>query len=307
MRSAVSVAILVSASFLLAGCSGDKGKEDFHYVCANGLEIHGDDHPTANSTADLAKYCPKSSTSGSKTNTTSQAPNVLPTLVLTVTDDNGTPTPVTLLDGNLTFSAVGSTDSDGSIAGIAVTVTDSNTTRTATLYDAAKKEFKDATFSFDRAGPVNVTVAMVDDRAGFVVNQTKVYVNQLVTKSGGAIQLPSGGQALPGMDACEGGDNLVEAPYFKTVSIDVVPGATRIDVTAGSGGDDALMTICAADFTRLSDEKVAGMVSTLPGVVIPTPSGTTFNFVGVYSDTAQGMDTDVSILVHYEPQAAAAA
>src|SRR5688572_529771 len=124
MRS-VPVAILLSTAVLLAGCSGG-GEDDLHYTCPGGAEVHGEDHPDANTTTDLAKFCPGSTTSGSRSNTTSQAPNVLPTLLLTITDDNGTETPVTLKGGNLTFDAAGSTDSDGSIAGIAVTVTDSN-------------------------------------------------------------------------------------------------------------------------------------------------------------------------------------
>src|SRR5688572_29100225 len=162
MRS-VPVAILLSTAFLLAGCSGGDGGDELHYVCSNGTEIHADDHPEVNATKaeDLAKFCPGGSTStGSRSNTTSAAPNVPPTLVLKITNPDGEETPVTLVDGNLTFDATGSTDSDGSVAGIAVTVTDSNVTRTATLYDAAKKQFTTATFMFDRPGPVNVTVAM---------------------------------------------------------------------------------------------------------------------------------------------------
>ncbi len=308
MRS-VPVAILVSSAFLLAGCSGGGEGDELHYVCPGGVEVHQDDHPSANTTTDLAKFCPKTSTSGSRSNSTSAAPNVLPTLVLTITDDSGVATPVTFVDGNLTFDAAGSTDADGSVAGIAVTVTDSNTTRTATLYDAGKKLFKTATFTFDRAGPVNVTVAMVDDRAGFTVNQTHVYVNEEQLVGGGTITFPMGHQLPEGADACEGGEDIADAQYFKPHSLTVLAGATRIDATAVS--TSAILTICAPSgetHVPVSPVKVQGTVSTTPGVELPTPVGIAHYVVGVFNGgSTPNMDDHVLVTVHYEPQPAAAA
>jgi hypothetical protein len=311
MRSVLPVAILVLTSFVLAGCSGGGDDDDLHYVCANGTEIHSDDHPEANATKadDLAKFCPGSSTSksGSKSNSTASKPNVLPNLVLKITNDTGAETPIILLDGNLTFDATGSTDSDGTVAGIAVTVTDSNTTRTATLYDAGKKQFKPATFKFDRPGVVNVTVAMVDDRAGFTVNQTKVYVNHPQNNVNGVVQVPSNG-AVPSDagDPCVGaGNTLIDSAYFKTVSIMVAQNATKIEVT--SVDPAALMTICSPEDTVLSAVKAKGFVETTAGIALPPPAGITSYKVGMFSADKPQMSTEVNIVVHYEPQAAAAA
>ncbi|HUR24426.1 MAG TPA: hypothetical protein VM327_00235 [Candidatus Thermoplasmatota archaeon] len=299
MRSVVPVAILVLTSILMAGCAKDGGEEHLHYVCANGTEVHEDAHPEANATKaeDLAKFCPKSSTSGSKSNTTSQAPNVMPTLVLNITDDGGNVTPVTMLDGNLTFSAVGSKDADGTIAGIAVTVTDSNTTRTATLYDAAKKEFKDATFKFDRPGVVNVTVAMVDDRAGFSVNQTHVYVDHLQVLAPSKIQVPFGGGDS---DICKGGPHaLVEASWWKSYSFVVAGNASWIEATATAGE----IAICSAapqgEREQLSDT-TGTEVSTPPGTPLPPPVGINSYQIGAFGDEPS-QEVGATVLVHYEP------
>ena len=317
MRSA-PVAILLSTAVLLAGCSGGDGEDELHYTCPGGVEIHQDDHPDANTTADLAEFCPGSTTSGSRSSSTSQAPNVLPTLVLKVSDDGGNETPVTMLDGNLTFDASGSTDSDGSIAGIAVTITDSNTTRTATLYDAGKKQFKPATFKFDREGVVNVTVAMVDDRAGFTVNQTHVYVNNLQVIPEQTIQAAGGSSAVD-ESGCNGNDPLVDSFYVKPFTFSLVPGATFVEATVTTHDSlpdpapdetSATITICSlpdADGVRaaLSDSGDS-TVRTFPDAALPAPTGTDFYQVwataGVPNTTA-----GVTVLVHYEPEAAAAA
>lgn len=309
MRS-VPVAILVSSAFLLAGCSGGDG-DDLHYVCANGLEIHGEDHANATKVEDLAKFCPKSSTSGSKSNSTSAAPNVLPTLVLKITDMGGNVTPITLLDGNLTFDATGSTDPDGTIAGIAVTVTDSNTTRTATLYDSGKKQFKTATFTFDRPGVVNVTVAMVDDRAGFTVNQTHVYVNEVVVTS--AYQMNGiGGEGLG--NQCDDGDvfdALTSSNFYKELNFNTVAGLTWIEATVT---DDALITICtphpdANDVetggTPVSPQ-AAGAVQSTPGTVLPPANGTQTYYLAAYSAGPQS-NVQGTVTIHYEPDTRAAA
>ena len=307
MRSVVPVALLVLTSFLMAGCAKDGGEDELHYVCADGKEIHADDHPEANATqaSDLAKFCAKSTTTGSRSNSTSQAPNVSPILILNITDNGGNATNVTLLDGNLTFSAEGSSDPDGSIAGIAVTITDSNTTKTATLYDAAKKEFKSATFTFDRPGPVNVTVAMVDDRAGFSVNQTKVYVNQVIQLGASNIQA---GPAPVGFDSCTGGTDvgpvngdLYEASFYKKNSINVVAGVTMIEAV-----DDAAtqLTICGPDDQAKSEQ--GNPTATAPGTELPPPSGVASYYVTSYADEPQTMTAPL-VTVHYEPQTAAAA
>lgn len=307
MRAAVLVALLVTSAALLAGCSGKKQDDNHSFTCPNGttldLEKFPDHH---NATFSPVSHCPHASTSAS--NSTSEAPNQLPILKLKITDGKNE-TSVTLKDGNLTFDATGSSDPDGQVTGIAVTVQDSNTTRTATLFDAAKKIFKPATFKFDRPGPVNVTVAMVDDRAGFSVNQTHVYVNHLQAKEGQVIHLPSQGGAAPaGMDPCKGASGtasegaIVDANYFKSIDFDLFAGATRVDVTAAEGAS-AHLTICTPDDAALGSGD--GTATTDPGVALPPPAGVASYSVGVYSNDKPEMSTAMTVLVHYEPQKAA--
>lgn len=305
MRVAVPVAILLSASILLAGCSGGGDDEHLHYVCSNGTEIHADEHPEVNATKaeDLAKFCPGSSSTGSRSNSTSAAPNVLPTLVLKITDSGGNETPVTMLDGNLTFDASGSTDSDGQVAGIAVTVTDSNTTRTATLYDAAKKQFKTATFTFDRPGTVNVTVAMVDDRAGFSVNQTHVYVNHPQTSGGQTIQVPNADSLDPVSGSnCGGptGNPLTDGNTWKNFPVTIAENATWLEAVVTSG--NAVITLCSPDGSTELSEKGASIAST-PGTPLPAPSGTASYYFGAFGRPVAGQATNIviDVIVHYEP------
>lgn len=306
MRSVVPVAILLLTSLLMAGCAKDGGEDDLHYVCANGTEIHSEDHPEANATKaeDLAKFCTKSSTSGSRSNTTTQAPNVAPVLVLKISDDGGNATPVTMLGGNLTFDATGSTDADGSVAGIAVTVTDSNTTRTATLYDAAKKQFKTATFKFDRPGRVNVTVAMVDDRAGFTVNQTHVYVNHEQVVGGAEIIGPPPPEIS---SECSGGGQAVIAEsYFKEYSFVVVANATFVEAVATAGS----ITICsphpAAGEPGTPLSNTGAEVITTPGVPLPAPTGIQSYYIGATANPPR-QAVGATVIVHYEPDTRAAA
>ena len=306
MRS-VLVALLVTSAALLAGCSDDGGHEHETYTCPNGTELHIDELPGHdNATFNPLSHC----RGGSSGNTTSQAPNVLPTLQLTVTDDGGNATLVGTLNGNLTFSAAGSADSDGSITGIAVSVTDSNTTRTASLYDATAKAFKSATFKFDRPGVVNVTVALVDDRAGFAVNQSKVYINHPQTLQGANIQAPGGSELGAVCDEGDGGP-IVGANYFKPFNFALFPGATLVEATATAtgatfpAGGTPSLTICAPDgadgYTAVSDTAEDAVTSNAP---LPPPKGTESYRVGVTIGDLPNQNVSVSVVVHYEPQAA---
>ncbi len=312
MRSAVFVAILVATSALLAGCSSKK--DDDHedaYTCPDGTVLDLEQFPDHHeSTFNPLSHCPKK---GSSSNSTSLAPNVLPMLKLKVTDDGGNATNVTMLDGNLTFDATGSMDMDGQITGIAVSVTDSNTTRTASLFDATTKAFKTAKFKFDRPGVVNVTIALVDDRAGFTVNQTKVYVNHPQAIASQNIQLGGGSQLV---DSTCGGmaddpsgtiqGNLYESPMYKEYPFALYEGATFVEATS-TGGD---ITICsphvegAFDSTPVSER---GAGATTSNAALPAPVGTQSYYVSATLGPGPGADVAVSVVVHYEPQAAAAA
>jgi hypothetical protein len=301
MRS-VPVAILLLASFVLAGCAGGGDDDHIHYQCpGGGPEIHGEDHPSANTTADLAKFCPSTGTGGSATSTTTQAPNIPPVLVVKTFDSMGNETKVTLLRGNLTFSAEGSSDPDGEISGIAVTVTDSNQTRTASLYDAVSRQFKTATFTFDRPGVVNVTVAMVDDRAGFTVNQSHVYVNHLQTLGPQSILLPGG---IGGN--CDEAD-LTNAQYYKPMDFTVAANASFIEATITSGS--GTLTICSPPPEPRAISNTGSSVVTNEGEALPAAVGTQSYFVGVKRSPSASTSSDItiSVLVHYEPREAAAA
>lgn len=305
MRS-VLVALVVMSAALLAGCASKGGGTDpATYTCPDGKKLNLDDIPGS----DNATFNPlsKCGGTGTRSNTTASAPNVLPTLVLTTTDDGGNVTNVTMLDGNLTFSAEGSTDPDGSITGIAVSVTDSNTTRTATLYDSATKSFKSATFSFDRPGVVNVTVAMVDDRAGFTVNQSKVYVNHLQVGVSQNIALP-GGSPAPGATDCFIGDSetggpIIGAQFWKEISVTVADGATMIEAIAEESSETGVgtvaMTVCDPAANPMS-EADNPTVTNVPGP-FPAAPGTDNYFLGVTSSTEPRVDFVPTILVHYEP------
>lgn len=296
MRSAVLVALLVTSAAMLAGCS-KKDDDDHSYSCPNGTTIDLEKYPDHhNATFNAASHCPGYTTS--KSNSTSLPPNQLPILKLKVTDGKNE-TKIALLNGNLTFDAAGSSDPDGSVTGIAVTIQDSNTTRTAALFDPAKKTFKTATFRFDRPGVVNVTVAMVDDRAGFTVNQTHVYVDQVFLPPAQSLQAPNPDPIGATTPACGGFNPLIDAQYYKPFDFPVVAGATWVEATATS---EALLTICSPDDAALSPEKV-NPVQTTPATPLPPPAGIDSYYVSAYLDTGPNAQVSVqpTITIHYEP------
>lgn len=312
---ALLVATLVFVA-ALAGCSGKKGSDDdhLHYECPDGTEIHGDDYEGVleNITVDFLKTkCPKSGTgTGTKTNTTTLGPNKLPVLVLNITDDAGNVTNVTMLDGNLTFSAKGSHDPDGQVSAIAISVTDSNTTRTKALYDGAKKVFTDATFKFDRPGVVNVTIAMVDDRAGFNNSAFPVFVNHLQLLPGGTIAVPAHQAPSQAADPCKGASGtlgnsgpLVDAQYFGTDSFQVHWGATFVEATPDP---NTRITICDPAGNAISPTKQTTRIETNPDVVLTVPAATQSYQIGYYANTAN-TNSGATVIVHYEPRPAAAA
>jgi hypothetical protein len=321
MRALLVAALVFVAA--LAGCSGKKGDadEDLHYKCSDGTEVHSDDYAEAleNLTEDsqikdfLKTKCPKSgSGTGSKSNSTSLAPNVLPILKLNVTDAGGNATLVTLKGGNLTFSAAGSSDPDGTISAIAITVKDSNQTRTRSLYDATTKKFTSAKFVFDRAGPVNVSVAMVDDRAGFTTNVSHVYINEKFH-----IEAPLDPDPQVANDACEGArptfgtagqegsGPVVDSRYFKSATFTVSGVAQYIEATPTK----AKVTICDPEYAPISDAKQTTTVLSNNAEPLPPPLGAKAYSVGMYlaSPGAPGTATSVDVTVHYDPRPAAAA
>jgi len=306
MRSAAFVAILVATAALLAGCSSSKKDTELLYTCpATGtvtahVTISGSAHPSVNTTAGLAKFCPGAR---SATNSTSLAPNILPVLTLVIRDQGGNKTNVTMLDGNLTFDATGSHDPDGQVTGIAVTVQDSNQTRTAALFDPVKKAFKPATFKFDRPGKVNVTVAMVDDRAGFTINQTHVYVDQ--SQDLGSHNFQAGDLSKAGNDGCAGFDKIPGQTATNELlsyqfSIASVPGLTQI-VASWTGDADGI--ICDPSGNPVSPGGASPQTTT---GALPPPQGINGYTLVVYSTggptpPATANTVTASSVVHYEP------
>lgn len=314
MRALLVAAVVFVAA--LAGCSGKKGDDHEHltYTCPNGTVISEEDYEGVldNITVDFLKTkCPKSgSGSGSKSNTTSLAPNVLPTLKLTVKDFAGNVTNITFVDGNLTFDATGSMDPDGTISAIAISVQDSNTTRTRSLYDFATKTFTPVMFSFDRPGVVNVSVAMVDDRAGFTNNVTHAYVNQMVEVGGEDLVAPAE-QNTDMTDPCVGARNVLDdaAPlahsyYFVSKGVAIVNGATFIEATPNA---DSLITICTPDGTAISDPvKSDAKVTSTNTEPLTVAKATESYQIAFYAGGAQAT-VGATVIVHYEPRPAAAA
>lgn len=315
MRVLLVAAIVLIAA--LAGCSGKKGGHDeLHYTCPDGTVIHGDDYEGVleNITTDFLKTkCPKAGGVGSKTNTTNSAPNVLPVLKLNITDAGGNATNVTLKDGNLTFDATGSFDPDGVLSAIAISVKDSNQTRTKPLYDLASKKFSPATFKFDRVGPVNVSIAMVDDRAGFNTTTLQVFVNEMQHLGGDDI-VGGGGSGGPAADACKGasgvsgplGGTIFDSYYFKAPGFNVVAGAQFIEAIPGSNN---LVTICDPAGNAISSpvRSDAPVTSTNTEPLAPPPATDSY-YIGIYAKPSPGqVETSVDVIIHYEPRPAAAA
>lgn len=315
MRALLVAALVFVAA--LAGCSGKKGDDEIHYLCSDGVEIHADDYEgafpdnfTESQVKDFLKTkCAKAGGSGSKTNTTASAPNVLPVLKLKVTDGTGNATNVTVKGGNLTFDATGSFDPDGTLSAIAISVKDSNQTRTLPLYEAASKKFVPAFFKFDRPGIVNVSIAMVDDRAGFNTTSTKAYVNEVIGIDCCNLAVPASDAPSQFADPCKGASGtvpngsgpLVDSNYFKGSQFAVTAGATYIVATPAT---DTLVTICDPTGAAVSDAKSNAAVTSNQPIV--TPSGTDSYTIGFYVETPNAR-AKAEVVVHYEPQPAAAA
>lgn len=309
MRAALLAASLIFVA-ALAGCA-DKGKDsDFHVTCPGGKELHSEDFTNVTTTADLLKKCPGATTTRTTTSTPS-TPNVFPVAKLAVTDAGGNATAVSFLGINLTFDASGSSDSDGNITGAAVSVADANQTRTASLFDPVAKKFKSAVFAFDRPGPVNVTLAIVDDRAGFTTNTTVLYINEVVTKGSTPIQVPAALLAgeSPLHHPCLGAGAelgnqgpIVHTQYFNMESIPLQPGATFVEVVSEQA---VVMTICDPTGVAVSPELQADKVTS--NKPLPLPADGTENYHVAFYASEPGATTAVTMTIHYEPVAAATA
>ncbi len=216
-------------------------------------------------------------------------PNVPPTVALLVFDDGGNETRQVMLGGNLTFDASGSVDSDGSVDQAAITVADSNQTRTATLFSNGK--FTPATFNFDRPGVVNVTLSVIDDAGEIVSLLTQVFVSHPQLAKSHQFKTPA--PPTLAADSCDGTgadpySSLGDSTYYKQFKFEVLEGATWAEAKVAGGS--ASIAICDPDGVALSDV----------GTEVTTVDGTNFTqsisyFVSATSGTWVPVDTSPSL------------
>lgn len=320
MRTLLVIAIL--ATSILAGCTNKGGGgHDDTFTCPNGKKIDISVYPDHdNATFNATSKCPKTNGTGggnSTANSTSRGPNVLPNLVFATTDSTGNATNITLLGGNLTFDATGSNDPDGNITGLAMTVTDSNQTRTISLFDFGTKTFTPKQVDFDRAGIIKVSVAVVDDRGGFTTLNDFVFVDQAAqatyTFPGSAGTYNNQAGMMPNCsEALSAEDTTVASVYVqKNFAIDVVDNATWIEAKASGAANSISMVICTpangtTPGTSISDR--AQSVTTNPDIEIPPATGVAQYALWAYRVGAPAPTTVVTFTwtTHYGPRPAPA-
>lgn len=138
-------------------------------------------------------------------------PNQLPNATLTMTDDTGRVLDAStfiLAGSNITFSALGSSDPDGTIAAVGLSIKDGSGERTAQLF--ANGTFVNVTLAFDAAGPVNVTVSVLDNAGEGVIRTARTAVNEILldtltfegpapSGSADACEAPGASSGVPGL------------------------------------------------------------------------------------------------------------
>jgi len=221
-------------------------------------------------------------------------PNVAPVAALLMTADDGTVqngTTYIRTGQNVTFSAAGSSD-DGAIQLAALTVRDSNGTRTVQLYDGG---FQDVTLPFAHEGPVNVTLRVLDDAGEVDLVESMLYVNRLHSLTIAVdAALPAGHSA----DACDFPDDtasVVWQPFMDRTKFIVNSGARWIsaEMTGGSGE----YALCDPGHAALTEASSGAVETERTGApLVPSPQYAVF---GVSTGGADDLTFDV--MVHYEP------
>jgi len=302
MRANTLLLMLILAIVPLSGClgfGGDDDKEDTHADDCDGLT--GAEHDACHDEA--GNMTATSTGTGSQSNTTtSETPNVRPTAVLTLTDDAGNVlgnTSYILPGQNITFSAEGSEDPDGTIDLIGLTVKDNNGTRNAQLLvDGA---FVPAKFQFNHVGTIQVSISVLDNRGERTELATTAYVDSQATGSGSAVlfdPLSSGCSAGP-----DSGTPLIDEMFFAKETFQVSAGATWISVVSTGTSSVA---ICAPDGTELAsgdasaetDQQAGGFASGVDYFLALHPSAPG-------SGAPEGTPMTYEVIVHYEEKPAA--
>jgi hypothetical protein len=224
-----------------------------------------------------------------------ELPNQLPTAMLTMTADDGT-----VLDNftaikpgqTITFSAVGSSDPDGTIDLIGLTVRDTNNTRVAQLLEGGA--FVNATYKFDYVGPINVTIRVLDNRGEGVV----VYYDRAVNYREAKSETPP--LFIPNQSGCNpassaGGTPLIDNQFYHKEPFNVQAGAKWF--SAVSTGTQRI-TICDKTDTQLATG-TAGAAAT---GVDAWATGTEY-YVAFFPSSAN-TEMNFEIIVHYEDKRA---
>ncbi|MEA3202351.1 MAG: hypothetical protein QOI63_17 [Thermoplasmata archaeon] len=291
MRGLTLVALLVVGALALSGCSS---KSD--------------------SSSSTSKSGTHTGTGVPTTNTTTQAPNVPPVVVVHSTNSTGVASNVTFVRGSLTFSAAGSSDPDGDgLSAVAIVAQDSNRTYPPGVLFAGGK-FTPVTYTFDRPGIVNVTVSGIDVRGDLTTVKTQVFVDEVQTVKSNTLNIPAGAATSSASD-CTGaftsggvpseGSNVLDPTTHDGQPINVVKGATYLtgDLQSQSTGSGNF-AFCGPDGKAVSpDDKDGHAASDKP--LPPTKGTETYSVSFVASEPQTTMY--VKVVIHYEPKAAAAA
>lgn len=295
MRVALVLTLILVSSFVLAGCTS---KTDTTNTGTVKTTVTGTKTITNTRTTTLS-------------NTTTQTPNVAPVLKFKISS-NGTVqnftfvNPTTHLKGSLTFDATGTVDPDADgLSGIALSVTDSNKTYPAgTLF--SNGQFTPVTYTFDRPGPVNVTVSALDNRGDITTLETHVYVDQISTivtpifKTGAADARKASDCVGPfpaSADLLNQG--IVDKGKFDTKKTTTFAVATIVD---GAGE----IALCAPDATAISGEDSAAVTSNAGTVFTDTTGTSSFYVLSLASALSSNSALTIQVVTHYEPQPAAA-
>ena len=239
-----------------------------------------------------------------------------PTVVLKVTDATGNVTPVTLVGGSLFFDATGSADSDGTLSEVAIVAFDGNRSYSASLYSAGV--FHVVNFTFDRAGPVNVTVSALDNRNAIGQMDTNVYVNKLMPvgpTSPPRLPYPPAVGPIPAADSCEPIDEegLQDQQFVGSGTFDADVNTTYVTAHKTSGVD-LQMVLCtpnvpgpSAPICPLGDDNAD--VRSDPGTIFVTPPGANKYILRLVAQQANptGDLFTADVIIHYEPDPMAAA
>ncbi len=296
MRALAITALL--AAVALAGCFG--GNDDTTEEHDHKDHDHCDPLDVANYTAEECEETPVDPGMGGNDTPAPPVPNVLPNATLTMTGPKGVIGAHDWIKPGdwMVFSAVGSTDADGEVALIGLTVTDGNGTRTAQLMEGGM--FVDANFTFSHVGPVNVTIRVLDDDGEGVIRVASTAVNDVkVHNLEFTAAAPTGSAddcARPGESDDGGVPDVITNNVAKKSSISVQKGAMWISAVITSG--EGSIAICDPDDNAISPA----------GTDVSTNDDADLSRAGQYNlmvYAGAGGDITIESVVHYEPKAAA--